>query len=402
MKSALLAAEFGAGLLALLVSGTAFAAAPSRSDLDRIAQKLTTQAAGIKEAELVLIEGAPRDLELLQDLAVQVRKVGAFPLLQVGGDRLTRRLYDDVPEKFDAQEPKLGLRIAESFDAIIGLDDVDDPGNLKHVAPARQLARGAGGMAVAEAMNKRGVRRVYVGNGLYPTPANAQLLGLPRAQLEKLFWESLDVDYGKLTATGEALKAILAAGREVRVTNPNGTDLAVRVEARPIYVSDGVISEDKARQGGAATQVWLPAGEVYLVPVAGTAEGTVVADRMLYENKVVEGLTMTFKAGKMTSMKARRNAERFQATYEAADARKDEFAFIDFGINSRAKSAKGLLSYIPAGMITVGIGGNVWAGGDNRVPFGTALYLPGSTATVDGVTFIEKGRLNFPQAAAAR
>ena len=45
--------------------------------------------------------------------------------------------------------------------------------------------------------------------------------------------------------------------------------------------------------------------------------------------------TMTFKAGKMTSMKARRNAERFQATYEAADARKDEFAFIDFGINSR-------------------------------------------------------------------
>src|SRR5437868_4028515 len=146
MKSGLLPAEFGAGLLALLVSGTAFAAAPSKSDLDRIAQKLTTQAAGIKEAELVLIEGAPRDLELLQDLAVQVRKVGAFPLLQVGGDRLTRRLYDDVPEKFDAQEPKLGLRIAESFDAIIGLDDVDDPGNLKHVAPARQLARGTGGM----------------------------------------------------------------------------------------------------------------------------------------------------------------------------------------------------------------------------------------------------------------
>jgi aminopeptidase len=401
MKSALLLAVLGAGLVAL-APRRAFAAAPSRSDLDRIAQKLATQAAGVKEAELVLIEGAPRDLELLQDIAVQVRKAGAFPLLDLVGDRLTRRLYDDVPEKFDAQPPKLGLWIAGSFDAIIGLDDVDDPGRLTHVSPARQLARGTAGMAVVEAMDKRGVRRVYVGNGLYPTAANAQLLGVPRAQLEKLFWESLDVDYGKLTATGEALKAVLAPAKEVRVTNPNGTDLAVRVEARPIYVSDGVISEDKARQGGAATQVWLPAGEVYLVPVAGTAEGTVVADRMLYENKVVEGLTMTFKAGKMTSMKARRNAERFQATYEAADARKDEFAFIDFGINSRAKSAKGLLSYIPAGMVTVGIGGNTWAGGDNASPFGTALYLPGSTVTVDGATLIEKGELKLPEAAAAR
>jgi hypothetical protein len=46
---------------------------------------------------------------------------------------------------------------------------------------------------------------------------------------------------------------------------------------------------------------------------------------------------------------------------------------------------------MPAGMVTVGIGNNVWAGGDNNNAFGFPFFLPGSTVKVDGNVLVENG-----------
>src|SRR5581483_6420855 len=70
------------------------------NDLDALAAKLVTQSARVREGELVQVAGSPKDAEVMEDLAVQVRKQGAFPLLTLTSDRLARRLYDDVPEKY--------------------------------------------------------------------------------------------------------------------------------------------------------------------------------------------------------------------------------------------------------------------------------------------------------------
>ncbi len=51
------------------------------TDLEQLAQRLVNQSANIKEAELVLISGGAPDQELLENIAVQVRSVGAFPLV---------------------------------------------------------------------------------------------------------------------------------------------------------------------------------------------------------------------------------------------------------------------------------------------------------------------------------
>src|SRR5438067_4427406 len=99
------------------------------------------------------------------------------------------------------------------------------------------------------------------------------------------------------------------------------------------FVSDGLLSDDKLKKGGPVCQVWLPAGEVYLAPVPGTAEGKVVVERMLLEGKEVRGLRLTFKKGKLTEMKAESGLEQIQALYDAAGPGKDEFSVLDIGIN---------------------------------------------------------------------
>lgn len=45
--------------------------------------------------------------------------------------------------------------------------------------------------------------------------------------------------------------------------------------------------------------------------------------------------------------------------------------------------------------MTVGTGVNLWAGGDNSVPYGLVLSLPGSTVTLDSKPIIEGGTLKL-------
>lgn len=44
-------------------------------------------------------------------------------------------------------------------------------------------------------------------------------------ELSDLFLKGVNVDYSKLDATGKSVQAVLAGGKEVQITNPNGTDL---------------------------------------------------------------------------------------------------------------------------------------------------------------------------------
>ena len=71
----------------------------------------------------------------------------------------------------------------------------------------------------------------------------------------------------------------MSEGKEIHLTNANGTDLKASIEKRTVMVSDGVISDAKRKEGGAACWTYLPAGEVYVSTAAGTAEGRVVVDR---------------------------------------------------------------------------------------------------------------------------
>jgi len=366
-------------------------------DYEALAQKLVTQCANIHEGYLVLVSGGVRDFELLENIAVHVRKVGAFPLVSLNSDRMWRRSFDDVPAKYDSQTPEFDLKLAGLVTAQIDVDFTEKESLLANVPPERVAAFYKALSVVNDLMRKRNVRFVNLGNELYPTRERAKLFGLSQEELSKIFWDGVNADYSKVQATGKAVKAALASGKQLHITNPNGTDLKVQIEGRPVFVSDGVISADDIQTGGAACQVWLPAGEVYLAPVPGTAEGKVVVDTQFFQGSEIPGLTLTFKAGKLTSMTAKSGLEPLKALYDAAGPGKDEFAFIDIGINPNVRlvPARRMVAYMPAGMVTVGTGRNIWAGGENNVGYSMSNFLPGSTLEVDGKVLVEKGVLKF-------
>jgi leucyl aminopeptidase (aminopeptidase T) len=365
------------------------------AETEALAEKLVNQCANIQEGEFVLVSGGMRDFELLEDIVVNVGKNGAYPILTIGSDRMTRRWVTEVPEKYDSRSPAGDLKLFGFITSVISVDYNETVGLLADIPAERLAARGKAYEPVNELIVKRKIKGVNLGNGLYPDEASAKQFGLTQKELSDIFWKGVNVDYAKLEASGKVIQTLLSAGKVVHITNPNGTDLKMRIEKRPVFVSDGVLSDDDLAKGYASSQAFLPAGEVYLSPVPGTAEGTVVADRHYYQGKEILGLKMTFKAGKLASMTAKSGLEPLQKIYDLAGAGKDEFAFIDLGINPNVhiKPESKLIAWMPAGMVTVGIGNNMWAGGENMASFSLPLFLPGSNLTVDGKTIIENGQL---------
>jgi len=379
-------------------TGGEAAAKPAPTDFDQLAKRVVANA-GVKEGEVVLINGRPQDAELLEDLAVAARSVGAFPMVLHSSDRLSKRMFFDVPEKFDTQADVLDTKLAGIVNVVISLGNGMSENLFEGADPKRMAARGKANEGLAQLYLKNNVRNIELGNNLYPTPWRAARFGMTEDELAKTFWDGVNIDYADLQKRGGEVKAALAAGDEVKLTHPNGTDLTVKIKGRPILVSDGIISAEDMKAGGAANAAYLPAGEVYTTPVAGTANGKLVNSKSFYRGKEINNLTLTFKDGKMVSMTG--DGPGFadmKAEYDAvSDPRKDEFSFVDLGINPNVKlpanSAVG--NWVPAGTISVGTGGNTWAGGTNNVPYGQTISLPGATVTLDGKPIIEGGTLKI-------
>jgi aminopeptidase len=373
------------------------------ADYRSVAAKVVGQSAGVREDEVVQLFGSPEDLPLLNELAVEVRKRGAHPLIVIGDDKTDRRMFDEVPAKYDTQAPKAVLGLIKLIDVAISTE-FGEGRTFKGASPERQAARARTFQPVMATMRQRGVRAVSLGNGLYPTAERAEHFGVSRDELAKIMYGGIDTDYEQLARTGEQLRSALAGGKELRITAPSGTDLRVPIAGRPVHVSDGVISAEDRKRGGTALSVWLPAGEVYLVPRAGGAEGVVVADRYYYEGDLIEGLRLEIKGGKVVGMTAKSGLEALQARYQAAGTGRDVVGVIDLGINPSIDVPEGgaVNVWSRAGAVTVGVGNNLWAGGDNANDFGIAADVRSATVTLDGKELVKDGKLVGEAMASAR
>jgi len=372
--------------------------APER-DYKKIAQQIV-EGVRVKQGDAVFVFADPRDVALMDEIWVACKKLGAEVLLVYSREKLDRRYFDEVPASFDSMPLRMEEKLAAVPTVEIAVFGYEFPDQFKDVPPERMTATGKAWEPIAKLKIDRGIRSVFLWNGLYPTEATARQFGITKAQLEKLYWDGLATDSRKLTATGEAVRGMLEKGKEVHITNPNGTDLRMSIAGRPVFVNDGVISDADIQKGKAFVMKYLPAGEVYLAPVQGSAEGRVVVDHFPWEGGEIRNLTVTVAAGKVTAMTGEPAAlfERFKKQYDAAPAGKELFENLDFGINPDVKFPEGAkpITYVPAGMTMVGIGNNMLSGGDISVQFSAAWFLPGSTVTVDGNVLIDKGELKVP------
>jgi aminopeptidase len=383
-----------ATVVAVNLVSLSFSAAAQTADLQAVARNLV-QAGMIKTGDKVLITGSVRDEKLMENIAIETMKAGAQPMISLTSDSLTRRSYDEVPASYDTLPPTLDLAIVNTFDVQIFVDVAETDDALAGVPQGRRAARAKAGEPVTQAFFQRGIRFVNLGNGQYPTANLSRRLGVPQSELASAFWKGAGVPAQTLRTKGEAMRARFVDAKSITLTHPNGTNLTFGVDAGRAFVSDGAITPEKVKQGGAAVNTWLPAGELILPAAAGTAEGKVVIDKMLWDGQEVRGLTLTYSKGKLTSMTAASSIEDLKARYDAAGGGKDQFGYIDIGVNpeTRLPVGTGRIVWTAPGAVTVGLGDNRGFGGTNASDFGLATQLGGATVKADGKMVVENGAL---------
>jgi leucyl aminopeptidase (aminopeptidase T) len=144
---------------------------------------------------------------------------------------------------------------------------------------------------------------------------------------------AMTADFFEIRERAERLAELWRRTSEVRVTSPAGTDLRATVTGRePMAWLTGI-----CRNPGEVSA--LPGGEVSLPPLEGTAEGSVVWERVASDlGALDEPLHLEIRAGRAVGIEGGASATRLREIVGAVrDA--DNIAEIGIGLNPAARIA---------------------------------------------------------------
>jgi len=374
----------------------ALAGSPKPADV----AKRVVENAGVGPGDVVRISGNPKDMTLLTSIAVEVEKAGGTSFYDLATNESVRRVCTEVAPERDKDNAAAALKLLAAETVDISVSNPITPGQCAAVSPTRLAARGAAFQPVSEAFNKAGLRSINLGNGMEPSDWRAKRFGMSATQLSTLFWQGVEVDPAKVKAAADPLTKTLASGKQLAISAPNGTKLTMSIDGRKVIFSDGKVTADMAKKGQTLT-AYVPAGDVYLAVVPGTAEGKLVVDRTYYQDQPIDGLTLTIKGGKVTEMTGKGPGfAKYKAAYDGATGAKDAVGVVNIGVNPVLKPPPGVkVNATPVpGVVTLMTGDTTWAGGADVSSWGALNFLQGATVTVDGTTVVDKGQLRAPGA----
>lgn len=173
---------------------------------------------------------------------------------------------------------------------------------------------------------------------------------------------AMNVDWKKLEKITTAIARIINRAESIEIKTPNGTHLTMSKKGRKALSDTGVLT----RQGSFGN---LPAGEVYLAPLEGTANGELIIE-WAPMRELRSPVKLSVRKGIVTKIEGN---EPFREILRSKLNEKKEnanIAELGIGTNDKAKRPDNILeSEKILGTIHVALGDNSSFGGNVRTPF---------------------------------
>lgn len=220
--------------------------------------------------------------------------------------------------------------------------------------------------------------------------AGARFASLPHFDPE-MFFSSMAVDWQELAVRTSRLAAAVNGAVAIELTTPDGTRLAFSIEGRHAAGDDGLLTAPGSFGN-------LPAGEVYLAPLEGTAEG-VMKIGYAPTRKLTTPLAITIKGGEVVAVEGDDPHRQWLEKKFAENGNNRNVAELGIGTNDRATRPDNVLEAEKIlGTVHIAFGDNTGFGGVVSAPFHEdyVLYQPTLTGIRrDGSRFpiLDSGRL---------
>jgi leucyl aminopeptidase (aminopeptidase T) len=211
---------------------------------------------------------------------------------------------------------------------------------------------------------------------------------MDRSMLE----HEMAADYGAVRELSERLASRVRGATHIRVTTPGGTDCMFDVSGRTWLVDDGVLDQPGAFGN-------LPAGEIYVAPLATGADGICVIDRSIAlagEGLVDEPIRVTFEHGRIVAVEGGKAAEAMRRTIAEAGAGADVVAELGIGTNERARVTGSVITdekVLGTAHVAFGDNASPSYGGDNRASIHVDGVMADATIEADGTVVFACGVL---------
>lgn len=245
---------------------------------------------------------------------------------------------------------------------------------------------------VAEAMRNADVILIPTSTSLSHTDARREatksgvrIASMPGITEEMMSIGGLTADYHEVAELTYRVAAVLGKGKNVDVTTPSGTNLAMNIERR-LPLSDTGLYHKAGEWGN------LPAGEACLAPVEGTTQGTLVIDSI--GEIVKQPLRIIVKNGWATKFEGP-DAEQFENLLKSADRNAYNIGELGIGTNPKARVTGAVLEDEKVlGTIHIALGDNTsYTGGHTKSKIHIDGILLQPTVKVDGQVIMKNGKL---------
>jgi aminopeptidase len=200
--------------------------------------------------------------------------------------------------------------------------------------------------------------------------AGARFASLPHFDPE-MFFTSMAVDWQALAVRTSRLAAAVNSAISVELSTPDGTHLSFSMEGRHAEGDDGLLTFPGSFGN-------LPAGEVYLAPLEGTAEGVMVIG-YAPTRRLANPLTLTIRGGEVVAVAGDEPHRHWLEKKFAESRRNRNIAELGIGTNDRATRPDNVLEAEKIlGTVHIAFGDNTGFGGVVSTPFHEdyVLYKP--------------------------
>ncbi len=317
---------------------------PELAELLEGARVLVDTLTDVKQGEqvLILIDGG-RSFRIAEVTAEAVRERKGVPVIV---------LMDTLPVP-NAEPPSLVAAVMQQAEVIMGF-----------------LTNSAFHTEARLAASRRGARMISA-TGI----------------VEKTLVEGLiTADFFGIKPIVDDLAERITAGRQLRITNPGGTQLTASIEGR--RANREIWSREPGQASGA------PGIEVNVPPLEGTAEGTLVVDASIATLGLIRTpLRLTVESGRATKIQGGDQArELTQLLGSAKDPRVYAIAEIGIGLNPQGRVTGNIIEDESTfGTAHVALGNNTAHGGMNPAPIHLDMVFFAPTIEVDGQVLVAPG-----------
>ncbi|MDR7418224.1 MAG: aminopeptidase [Armatimonadota bacterium] len=297
--------------------------------LTRLARVLVQYSLAVKPGQLVRIDGPALAAPLITEAYREALAAGAHVYTNVSVDGTQEIFFKHASdEQLRFVSPVTAFEI-ERLDAHLGIWAHYNTRALTSVDPKRQAARREATRPISQRFLERaGTGALKWVGTQFPTQADAQDAEMSLSEYEDFVFRAGLLDHPDPVASWQKIRAeqdrivkLLESKDELRLAGPH-VDLTVRAGGR--------------RWLNASGEHNFPDGEVFTAPIESATSGRVTFSfPAIYGGREVDGVTLTFKDGRVVEATARKGEDLLRAMLDLdAGARVlGEFAFgTNYGI----------------------------------------------------------------------